>query len=189
MKSVSAYLAVLLLAAAPFGYAEVPKPPVMATPPQTAYARAATRDGKVSITLKLLVVAPTTGYRTVCESITRTVGGKQVVETVTKKIPYTFMKGHGWREVAVDAADKSVSISDAAGKPVSADKLARLLEKDTPVLVSPSGPVDPFYLSTVKDDVLVIVAPPQMLYPRQPPGPGTVVNPVPVPSPVVPKKP
>lgn len=166
------------------GRAEEPKPPAVAIAPQTAYASAATKDGKVTVTLKLLVVAPATGYRTVNEQVTRTVDGKTVVETVTKKVPYTFMKGHGWREVQVNAADKAVSVSNAGGKPVPADKLTKLLEKDTPVLVSVNGPVDPFYLLTVKEDTLVIVVPPQVLAgpPPAPTGPGAGAVPVPGPA-------
>jgi hypothetical protein len=119
----------------------------------------------------LLVVTAATAYRTVNEQIKRTVDGKTVVETVTRKVPYTLMKGQGWREVKVDAAEKGVSITDAAGKAIAPDELAKLLGKDTPVLVSANGPVDPFYLLTVKENTLVIVVPPQVLYPPQPPMP------------------
>jgi hypothetical protein len=166
---------VLTLAAAALfavaGRAEEPKLPAVAVAPQTAHARAVKNDGKVTVTLKLLIVAPMTAYRTVNEPVTKTVGGKTVIETVTKKIPYSFMKGQGWREVKVDATEKGVSITDAAGKAVTPDKLAKLLEKDTAVLVSANGPVDPFYLLTVKADTLVFVVPPQVLYPPQPPMP------------------
>jgi hypothetical protein len=151
------------------GRAEEPQLPANAVAPATAHARAVTKDGKVIVTLKLLVVTAATAYRTVNEQVTKTVDGKTVSETVTKKIPYTFMKGQGWREVKVDAAAKGVSITDAAGKVIAPDKLANLLEKDTPVLVSANGPVDPFYLLTVKEDTPVIVVPPQVLYPPQPP--------------------
>jgi hypothetical protein len=154
--------------------AEEPKPPAIAIAPQTAYAQAAADDGKVTVSLKLLVVAPTTAYRTVDEQVTKTVNGKAVIETVTRKVPYTFMKGHGWREVKVDADGKGVSITDATGKAVSPDKLAKLLEKDTPLLVSANGPVDPFYLLTAKEGTLVIEVPPQVLYPPQSPAPSTV---------------
>lgn len=149
--------------------AEEPKPPAIAIAPQTAYARAAASDGKVTINLKLLVVAPTTAYRTVNEQVKKNVDGKVLIETVTRKVPYTLMKGQGWREVKVNAAAKGVSITDATGKAITPDRLAKLLEKDTPVLVSTSGPVDPFYLLTVKEDTPVIVVPPQVLYPPQPP--------------------
>jgi hypothetical protein len=152
--------------------AEEPKLPAIAIAPQTAHARAVTNDGKVTVTLKLLVVAPTTAYRTVNEQTTRIVDGRKVVETASRKVPYTFMKGQGWREVKVDVAGKGVSITDAAGKAIAPDKLAKLLEKDTPVLVSANGPVDPFYLLTVKEGTPVIVVPPQILYPPQRPQPG-----------------
>jgi hypothetical protein len=155
------------------GRSEEPKPPAIAVAPQTAHARALVNDGKVTITVKMLIVAPTTGYRTVNEQVTKDVDGKVVVETVTRRIPYTFMKGAGWREVKLDAASKGVSITDAAGKAIAPDKLVKFLEKDTPVLLSATGPVDPFYLLTVKEDTLVIVVPPQVLYPPQPPAPST----------------
>jgi hypothetical protein len=180
MRTLTLAAAALFAAAA---RAEEPKLPAIAVPPQTAHATAATKGGKVTVTLKLLVVAPATAYETVNEQVTRTVDGKTVVETVTKKVPYTFMKGHGWREVRVNAADKAVSVRDAAGRPVPADKLTKLLEKDTPVLVSVNGPVDPFYLLTVKEDTLVIVVPPRLLAGPPPaptgPGAGAVVPPAP----------
>jgi hypothetical protein len=166
--------ALTLAAAALFavaGRAEEPKLPANAVAPATAHASAVSNDGKVTVTLKLLVVTAATAYRTVNEQITRTVDGKTVVETVTRKVPYTLMKGQGWREVKVDAAEKGVSITDAAGKAIAPDKLAKLLEKDTPVLVSANGPVDPFYLLTVKENTPVIIVPPQVLYPPQPPMP------------------
>lgn len=156
------------------GRAEGPKLPAIAIAPQTAYAKAATNDGKVTITLKTLVIVSATGTKTEYAQVKKLVDGKEVVEIVPQLKTYTFMKGHSWREVRMDAADKTVSITDVAGKPVPADRLAKLLEKDMPVLVSANGPVDPFYLLTVKEDTLVIVVPPQVLYPPQLPTPSTV---------------
>lgn len=69
------------------GRAEEPKLPANAVAPATAHASAVSNDGKVTVTLKLLVVTAATAYRTVNEQITRTVDGKTVVETVTRKVP------------------------------------------------------------------------------------------------------
>jgi hypothetical protein len=165
MRFLSLAAAVLVAAAI---RAEEPRLPANLTQPTTAYAKA-TADGKsVSVMLKLVEMAPTTETKTVNVQQERIVDGKKVVETVTKKVLVCVMKPQRWREVRVDAADKAVSISDASGKPIAAGKLVKLLEKDTPVLVSVTGAVDPFHLLTVRENTLVILAPRDLLYPPSP---------------------
>jgi hypothetical protein len=80
------------------------------------------------------------------------------------------MKAHGWRQVKVNPMDKTVAIKDAAGKKVSIDRLAKLLEKEIPVIVSNNGPVDPFHLLTVKDGTLAFEVPTEILYGTPKPG-------------------
>jgi hypothetical protein len=164
-------------------HADDPKLPASAMPPATVYARAAADGGKVTVTLKLMEIAPTTETRTVPATETRTVDGKVVSVQVTRQVTITVNKPVRWRTVTFDAAAKGVSIQDAAGKAVAAGQLPRLLEKDTPVLVSSNGPVDPFFLATAKESALVFVVPPETFFVAAPSGtsPGT-----PIPSP--PKK-
>ena len=161
--------------------AEEPKLPANMTPPMTAFARAEADGSAVIVTLKLVNSVPQTGMRTVTDYVTvqKNVGGKVVAEKVpvTKTVTYTIMKPLGWREVKVDAADKGISFTDAAGKPIAPEKLVKMLSKDTPVLVSTTGPVDPFHLLTVKKDTIVIVAPPQVLSTPQAGQPGAPVKP------------
>jgi hypothetical protein len=127
---------------------------------------------------------PVTEKRTVTlyETVTKTVGGRTVVEMVPvqREVTVTVMKPKGWREVKLDAAAEGVSAHDTAGKPVAADKLPGLLAKETPVLVSGAGPVDPFHLLTAKEGTLVLVVPPQVVYPPMFPLPDSAA-PVPVP--------
>ncbi len=78
------------------------------------------------------------------------------------------------RPVPFDAGD--VRAFDTAGKQVDVKKLARLLAKETPVLVSADGrPVDPFYLRVVKDGTLVLVLPPGRHPPAPAPPPATPI--------------
>lgn len=58
------------------------------------------------------------------------------------------------RIVAIDGKDMQVVTK--AGKVVDAATLQKLLGKETPIVVSFDGPVDPFYLAVVREDVLVV---------------------------------
>ncbi|MBI1918671.1 MAG: sigma-70 family RNA polymerase sigma factor [Planctomycetes bacterium] len=62
------------------------------------------------------------------------------------------------------------------GKEIDAKKLARLLAKETPVLVSADGkPIDPFYLRIVKEGTLLV-----LIVPTSPPLVPTLSQPTPV---------
>jgi hypothetical protein len=180
MRLLSLAAAALFAASAPAGE---PKLPANPAPPQTAYARAAADGKKVVITLKLAELAAENQTRVEVQYVTETrvQGGKTVVEKVPvrREVQVTVLKARRWRKVLVDAGYKAVSVRTAAGKRVAAGDLLRLLKKDTPVLVSQNGPVDPFYLQVVRPGTLVIVVPPQMLYQwpaREVPPDGGVPN-------------
>lgn len=170
--------AALLVPAAP---AADPKLPATMDLPFTAVAKAtADPKGGATVTLRMLSVVPAEAKKkvTVYEPVTKVVNGKQVVEAVPvdREVTVTVMKPTGWRELRFGTAYKGVMIHDAAGKPVPADRVAALLAKEVPVLVSATGEsVDPFHLLTAKADTLVLVVPLHLLFPPPP-------EPVPVPK-------
>lgn len=175
----------MLLAAAllaPAARGQDPKLPANMDLPFTAVARvAANPKGGPTVTLRMLTVAPANVAKKVteCQPVTKVVNGKQVIEAVPveREVTITVMKATGWRVLSFGLADKGVSAHDAAGRPVAADRVATLLAKDVPVLVSMTGePVDPFHLLTVKEGTLVLVVPPHLLFPPPP-------EPQPVPAP------
>jgi hypothetical protein len=90
-------------------------------------------------------------------------GGK-VARPVTT---YALRLRRLWQEF--DAA--KVEAYDTSGKPVEAKKVAELLTKETPVLVSADGQkVDPFHLRVIKRGTLVLVVPqPETPPPAEPP--------------------
>jgi hypothetical protein len=87
---------------------------------------------------------------------TRTVEQRQLM-TVLQPIPAAVV------EVPIDGA--IVSVCELKGNPVSPSKVAQMLKKETAVLVSMSGPIDPYYLQTTKPGTLIVHVPANMLYP------------------------
>lgn len=164
-----------LVAAAPA--ADPPK--ITGTMPGLVLAQAASKDGKVMLTVKY----PVTSYKTVNETVNvevvRKVDGKEVKvlvpETVTKMVVITE-----WKVTEVRLGDAGVAVTDATGKAVSRDDVLKRLEKETAILRAVGGPADPFYLQTTKPDTLVLVTP---IPPPQPatPAPGGKVVPTPIP--------
>lgn len=181
MRACLLLTAVLLVPAAG---AQEPKLPTNMDIPFTAMAKAAADPkGGATVTMRMLTVAPVevTKKITQYEAVTKVVGGKQVVEAVPveREVKVPVMKATGWRAFSFATAEKGVMVHDTAGKPLAADRVAALLAKEVPVLVSMTGePVDPFHLLTVKEGTLVLVVPPHLLFPPPPPEPA----PVPVPK-------
>jgi hypothetical protein len=62
-----------------------------------------------------------------------------------------------------------VSVVDLKGKSVAPNRVAQVLKKDTAVLVSITGAVDPYFLQTTKPGTLVVLLPANLLYPQSPP--------------------
>jgi hypothetical protein len=187
-------------------WSEEPKLPASAAAPTVALASAADADGKVTIKLRVYDSIPATESRktTVYETVTETVDGKVVTKQVPveKIVSVTIMKPIRWREIKVMAGDPGVEVRDLAGKEVPAKKLATLLEKETAVLLSTAGPVDPFHLQLAKEGTLVVIAPMESAGPAPigvgvgPPGlpprpaaiPGVATPPPPLPPPPLPPK-
>jgi hypothetical protein len=66
-------------------------------------------------------------------------------------------------EVPLDGS--IVSVSELKGNPLPPSKVAQMLKKETAVLVSTSGPVNPYYLQTTKPGTLIVQMPINLLYP------------------------
>jgi uncharacterized protein (TIGR03000 family) len=103
---------------------------------------------------------------------------------VEKQVPYQVEKDGKpttqYRTVKVanlKLASRRVSLRDAKvidtkGKVVSGETLARVLDRERAVLLTDQDKVDPFYLSTLKDGTLIVLAPPE-----DPRRPDVVVDP------------
>jgi hypothetical protein len=129
---------------------EAPRPPErepssIGPMPVTALAVVGEK-GRIRVQMPVPVYVPRTSY-------VREEGGK-VARPVTS---YALVLRRQWREF--EAA--KVKAYDTAGKPVEARKVAELLAKETPVLVSSDGQkVGPFHLRVIKRGTLVLVVPP-----------------------------
>jgi hypothetical protein len=180
---------------------EEPKLPANANIPTVAIGSASEADGKVTVRLRVYESTPTTEERTitVVRQVTVLVDGKPVIKEVpvTEKVAVVVMKPTRWREVKLSAADPGVEVRDLAGKLVPVKDLPKLLAKDSAILLSTSGPVDPFHLQLAKEGTLVVIVPPDKaglapggiapVAPGAPPG-RVVAPPPPPPPPVVPPK-
>lgn len=130
--------------------ADESKLPTNVIPPTTAYARASI-DGKTHLVIVKLV--------------------EPELVTSTEKPKAAALRAKGWREVKVDLLDPAVQVHDVTGKRVAPDRVVKLLEKETPVLVSESGAVDHFHLLTTKESTLIFSVPSNSLSPP-PQGPA-----------------
>jgi hypothetical protein len=177
-----------------------PKLPASANVPTVALGSAAEADGKVMIRLRVYESTATTEERaiTVVKLVPELVDGKVITKEVpvTEKALVVVMKPSRWREVKVSAADPGVEVRDLAGKLVPVKNLSTLLEKESAVLLSTNGPVDPFHLQLAKEGTLVVIVPPEKMpvspvaaAPLTPAVPGVppVRVLVPQPPPVTPK--
>ncbi|MCS6851296.1 MAG: hypothetical protein NZ700_09030 [Gemmataceae bacterium] len=135
----------------------------LCSPPQTALARAVKNGDALQIKLKLVKTVAETHTKPVTVKKIKEVDGKQVEYTEQQLAKVCVMKPVGWNEVTLQTDTLGVGVYDVQGKPVAWDKVAKVLTKDTPVLVS-TEPVDPFYLQTMKPETLVIVGPPNAIY-------------------------
>jgi hypothetical protein len=127
--------------------------------------------------------APATEERTVTvyQTVSQVVDGKLVTKQVPvkQKMMVLVMKRARWREVKVTLGDPGIEVQDLAGKEVSAKKLPDLLAKETPVLLSTTGAVDPFHLQLAKEGTLVVIVPAEKVMPV---GVGIVPPPIGLPS-------
>lgn len=91
-------------------------------------------------------------------------------ENVTVRIPVITNKlkqaegGAGMlvpavKEDVVQLSLKEVQAFDTRGRKIGPEAIRDRLKAETHVLVSPSGPADPYFLEVVKEDTLVLVVP------------------------------
>jgi hypothetical protein len=115
---------------------------------------------------------PNMAHQTVTEKVTvyvpvqKVVDGKTVIENVPQErtVMRAVQRAVGWRTLSVPVDGESVFVYDLKGKNVAPNGLAKLLDEETPVLLSTSGKVDPFYLKTTKAGTLIVVVPPERFY-------------------------
>lgn len=191
---------------------EDPKLPANANAPNIVLASAAEADGKVTIKLRVYESMPAPENRTITvyETVTQIVDGKPTTKQVPveKTVRMIVMKPTRWKEIKLSAEEPGIEVRDLAGELVSMKKLPKLLEKETAILLSTNGPVDPFHLQLAKEGTLVLMAPAEKvgangfpgLMPIGPPaiGAGAIAPgaipvpatppPLPAPPPPLPKK-
>lgn len=71
----------------------------------------------------------------------------------------TVMRPTPGAVISVPVDGEHVFVTDLKGKPVLPSRLATMLKKETAVLVSMNGPVDPFFLQTTKPGTLIVYLP------------------------------
>jgi hypothetical protein len=151
---------------------EAPRPPErepssIGPMPVTAMA-AVGEKGRIRVQMPVPTYEPRTSY--VLEE-----GGK-VARPVTS---FAVVLRLQWREYPA----AQVEAYEAHGRPISGKKLAELLAKEVPVLVSADGQkVDAFHLQVIKRGTLVLVVP----HPVAPPAAG-LLSPAPAPAAVEPR--
>ena len=133
--------------------------------------------------LKVLVSYCVTKTKTVTEYVfeTQNIGGMnvKVKVPVTKTVAYVECLGK-WEPKELNLADPGISAHDTEGKSIAKSDLADRLTRDTVVLMSMDKPVDPFFLSTVKEGTIILVVPQNLIVPPPmvaPPAPPTIPAP------------
>jgi hypothetical protein len=138
-------LSLALAAPAPEPPAEAPKGPA----PRIMVLNA-DKDGRAYLETSVMVTKFVPEVRTV----TRVVGGQQVVQQVQVQVPVTTMEQ---KRLFLD--EEGVIVYDADGKKIDAKNLPKQ-SGPAPALVSADGKeVDPFYLPLARKGTLIIVAP------------------------------
>jgi hypothetical protein len=116
------------------------------TPPRWARVR---MDDDERIRVREYIVVPV--YRVVEKQQADVDTGERSVT------PHAELKYESRESVYFVALDDVVAMT-AAGKKILPYELARLLEKDTAAMVSDAA-VDPYYLTTIKEDALILHSP------------------------------
>lgn len=158
-----------------------PAPPAAPSQPLLLTASATACNG--AVTLHLRTVRMESAVQEIITKIpvkeTAIVNGRVVEQnrlveerqqtTVLRPIPGILI------DVPLDGV--AVVVSDLKGKPVTPANVGRLLKKETAVLVSISGPVDPYFLQTTKPGTLIVQIPAQFLNPPTDPYPPIELHP------------
>jgi hypothetical protein len=158
-----------LIASANLALAEQPIAAIQPPPPTLMMASATTCCDSVTLRIQTVQFVPATQEMKVKVPITevkwekgrqvehtRMVEQRQLV-TVNKAVPAAVV------ELPLDGA--AVCVFELNGKPVAPKKVSQMLKKETAVLVSFGGPVDPFYLQTTKSGTLIVQVPANLLNP------------------------
>jgi hypothetical protein len=161
----------LLTAIAGIAVAADPPLPKSADHPILVTAKATKADNGVVLHVRLPEMAPAQRTTTVKVpvQIQKIVNGQVVVDTQMQdqQRQITVMQPVRWRTVDVPVDGKEVVVYDTKGQEIAPDKLADQLKDEKPILATPSGPVDPYFLQTTKGDTLVVRIPPQLLFGQQ----------------------
>lgn len=123
--------------------AQRPIPLPAGLPPQVCLATAAIENGILVLHIITPQLVPEQRERKVLRD------GKEVVEKIITYVPVS-------REQTFRVDGKQLRVMTKAGKDVDRQAILNALIKTTPVIVSFDGPVDPFYLAVVRDDVLIV---------------------------------
>jgi hypothetical protein len=118
-------------------------------PPPLGLATARERDDDIQLRVTILELAPAPQK------------GKKTGKSARDPFP-GFKVG---RDVTAVLNGKTVQVVGTDGKKIKRKAILRLLRKKTPVLVSTFGKVDPVYLRFFKPGILIVVLPPQKVYP------------------------
>jgi hypothetical protein len=148
VKQALAGIALMALAAGSLRAANdhLPKYP----PPGLGLATARDRDDDIQIRVTILELTPAPKKK-----------GKKTGKKTEDPFP-GFKVG---RDVTATLDGKDVQVVSSDGTKLKKKAVLRLLKKRTPVLVSTFGKVDPVYLRFYKPGILILVLPPQKVYP------------------------
>jgi hypothetical protein len=146
-----------------------PAPPIAPAQPMLLTASATACNGAITLHLRTVTVEPATQEMVIRTPVKETaiVNGRVVEQNrfVEERRQITIMRPVPGVVIDVPLDGLAVVVSDLKGKPVTPANVTRLLKKETAVLVSTSGPVDPYYLQTTKLGTLIVQMPAQFLNP------------------------
>lgn len=146
-----------------------PAPPIAPAQPMLVTASATACNGAITLHLRTITVEPVTQEMIIRTPVKETtiVNGRVVEQNrlVEERRQITVMRPAPGVVIDVPLDGFAVVVSDLKGKPVTPANVTRLLKKETAVLLSTSGPVDPYYLQTTKLGTLIVQAPAQLLNP------------------------
>jgi hypothetical protein len=171
-----------------------PAPLVSPGQPLLLMASATTCDGAVTLRIRTTQIEPT--VQEVIAQIpvkeATIVNGRIVEKTrlVEDRRQTTVLRTVPGAVIDATIDGLAVFVQDLKGKPVAPASVTNLLKKETAVLVSVSGPVDPYYLQTTKPGTLIVQIPAQLLNAATESPPPLRTGPVdPTEPPIAPPKP
>jgi hypothetical protein len=194
MRFTSTLVGLIALVSATKAMAAEPVTLVSPGQPLLLMASATACDGNVTLRLRVVQFEPAT--QEVITQIpvkeTAIVNGRVVekMRIVQERKQTTVLKPVPGATIDATIDGLAVIVQDLKGKPIAPASITNLLKKETAVLVSISGPVDPYYLQTTKPGTLIVQIPAQLLN-----SPGEALPPIrtapadPIEPPIAPPKP